>query len=507
MATAKELDTSLLNTSCRILVLSCSLIQATSLAHRIISLGNGSPSPPPPENKAEDSASSSFLGSSYPTKIPWKISNKYYNADVHFAMLTVHGLDTQHFLGVPAVIFVWAEGQSYQDDITRISQEMTDFEPEVCLAIKVSPISTSVDSPSRDGDDDVEDNSDVDSFLSSHGFEYIDATKEASKSSGSEGGRIHPEGISRLPRVLDALGTIMWPSMRKNSRNHTQRADDQNKQQGLLDWSQSSFDNSIATIEGVVNNSTDQLLDGTDDLQLEMRKLARWLEEDSLPHQDPWQSAVSTGAISTSPGSAEFTDATLNENKEAFVSGFDDDFTVFVSAPPADPADYSGSSSPDISPWNPSASLAPEPVRNLYRTLGSVSDFGGSDDGEQMAEIHDIDLPTETEIQATSLRIFGTSALPERPTSQSRDSTLHTTAEPESVPLESKIDVGLGEADDKLYDIAPFDLARVLSALQEMKAEISSMGDEAERRKAAAKVALGLVYGLEADGGVHTEPS
>ncbi len=44
---------------------------------------------------------------------------------------------------------------------------------------------------------------------------------------------------------------------------------------------------------------------------------------------------------------------------------------------------------------------------------------------------------------------------------------------------------------------ASFDLSRVLSALQGMKEEIATIPDERERRKAAAKVALGLVYGLE----------
>jgi len=42
-----------------------------------------------------------------------------------------------------------------------------------------------------------------------------------------------------------------------------------------------------------------------------------------------------------------------------------------------------------------------------------------------------------------------------------------------------------------------FDLSRVLNALQTMKEEISGMDDEDARRKAAARAALGLVYGLE----------
>ena len=45
------------------------------------------------------------------------------------------------------------------------------------------------------------------------------------------------------------------------------------------------------------------------------------------------------------------------------------------------------------------------------------------------------------------------------------------------------------------FEFGAFDLSRVLGAVQAMKEEISGMTDEGERRKAAARVALGLVYG------------
>ena len=52
-------------------------------------------------------------------------------------------------------------------------------------------------------------------------------------------------------------------------------------------------------------------------------------------------------------------------------------------------------------------------------------------------------------------------------------------------------------ADDSDGEVGPFDLSQVMNVLQEMKSEISGMDSEEERRKAAARVALGLVYGLE----------
>lgn len=45
--------------------------------------------------------------------IPWKISNKYYTADVHFEGITIDQYLSRRkeFDGVPAVLFVWNRGQ------------------------------------------------------------------------------------------------------------------------------------------------------------------------------------------------------------------------------------------------------------------------------------------------------------------------------------------------------------------------------------------------------------
>ena len=57
--------------------------------------------------------------------------------------------------------------QPYRDNVERIAQDLTGCGPEVCLAVRVPHLL------SRDEDD-----SEIDTFLSSHGFEYVDATKE-----------------------------------------------------------------------------------------------------------------------------------------------------------------------------------------------------------------------------------------------------------------------------------------------------------------------------------------
>lgn len=68
---------------------------------------------------------------------------------------------------------------------------------------------------------------------------------------------------------------------------------------------------------------------------------------------------------------------------------------------------------------------------------------------------------------------------------------------PPQTTLSSDIDVD-SEGDDS--DIPPFDLTRVLHSLQAVRGEIAGMDDEEERRKMAAKVALGFVYGMDMDG-------
>lgn len=47
-------------------------------------------------------------------KVPWKIKNKYYSADVHFIARPVKGTTPVQYQGVPAVIFAWRRGEVRQ---------------------------------------------------------------------------------------------------------------------------------------------------------------------------------------------------------------------------------------------------------------------------------------------------------------------------------------------------------------------------------------------------------
>ena len=60
-----------------------------------------------------DSTSTSAVEGPSGSTIPWRISNKYYTADVHFECITIDGYLSRRneFDGVPAVLIVWNRGQ------------------------------------------------------------------------------------------------------------------------------------------------------------------------------------------------------------------------------------------------------------------------------------------------------------------------------------------------------------------------------------------------------------
>ncbi|KAG5652894.1 hypothetical protein H0H81_003258 [Sphagnurus paluster] len=395
---------------------------------------------------------------------------------------------------------------SYQHHVERISQDISGSgsEIDVCLAVRIEPQMVPHNILDEDKEEQEEDDTETDAFLSENGFEYIIATEERSKQDNQEDDEKDSwsEGIPGLSRVLDALSTIMWPSMQPRTKDNSSKK--QERERALLDWAHSSQDNSLPIIDSEAATAlSNQEYQRTRSMKLEMEELARWLDEDESLRDDPWKSAANSGALSSSPTIIEFGDATpQKETNEAAALGFDDDFTVFVSAPAIEPSGSSGRTTPD----GPPGGLSVASMGDLYRSLGSVSDFGGSDDGRD-GDLNDEDLPSKEEILATSSRIFGSAKLPLPPNIDSKSTTAKTGktfAEDDDEALPSHKKLQNSDLDSLLvegagYDMEPFDLSKVLSALQEMKAEIASMEDEGERRKAAAKVALGLVYGLEAD--------
>lgn len=246
-----------------------------------------------------------------------------------------------------------------------------------------------------------------------------------------------------------------------------------------FDWAQSSQDD-ISPLGGLLQSGSKQ-----------HEALARWLEEDDgvSSREDPWRSAADSAAVSTSPTGMDAPQSVSPDGGNEF--GFDDDFTVFVSAPVAAEMEGQGDEDFGDDSFDSPTRLGIPDASPLYLSLGSALDLREVDEEKaEPANEDDEDLPTDAEIEAMSSRIFG-GPMRGKATAESKS---HAPM-PDAVPLDA--------GGDEEYDMAPFDLSRVMSALEGMKAEIASMEDEGERRKAAAKVALGLVYGLEADAGIE----
>lgn len=84
--------------------------------------------------------------------------------------------------------------QSYKHHVERIAQDLDGCEPEVCLAVRLPSQRLPTPSASeKEGED--EDDSELDAFLSSHGFEYIDAIEQPSRSKEDTDNDDWSEGI------------------------------------------------------------------------------------------------------------------------------------------------------------------------------------------------------------------------------------------------------------------------------------------------------------------------
>ncbi|KIM40849.1 hypothetical protein M413DRAFT_445631 [Hebeloma cylindrosporum] len=684
-----------------------------------------------------------------PITVPYTISNRYYSADIHFAayeMQAVHAglfsLDgSPDYKPPPAVVFAWIDGEPYAKHVEELSKTIaaSGYEPEVSLAVRISKKAASPDTADVKSEDE---NMDIDTTLISFGFEYVDATREASSRVRSESDS--PDDVPSLPRVLDALSTVMWPSMQPFSRSgkgqlassltSTARGGGDNAKR---QWERDSIMEELLSVSGISGISgrdsrtvgsgaeaddNDDDLDGAPFLPYDFRgtkSVGTKLTVDQSPSigitssgTRTWSafsspsigfSAHTQGEISMSPTDIDATtpfgtrgpsfadggpdlssgsDLAVEATRKKVSIGFEDDFTVFVSAPSL--ASNSAAVPGPLSAWYPlDAGFAPQNTadadlkletplvtaiatgdplglppdqldKNLlapsdaqsalsYRSLGSVSDFGGSDvdvDEKGMRQgyttLHDDedeeggenewedendegewedaaeedqgdekDMPTMDEVMAMATRIFGAMPLPgdkevnyplgfksaasafstqsvfaaassnleARPKDTSstnpkpeetepsnshganRSASANANAGPDPAMLErmkrlggmtamSDIQFGMAamrerstgkmntqsstnpvfgpprppppqtttlpskgeevniqmDSEGEDTDIPPFDLTRVLHSLQAVRGEIAGMEDEEERRRMAAKVALGFVYGMDMDG-------
>ncbi|KAI0662215.1 hypothetical protein C8Q70DRAFT_875036, partial [Cubamyces menziesii] len=545
---------------CRILVISPSATRALQFVERVqaLSASRGdrtSVNIPVGGDKGPLSVDSS-------SSIPWTIVNKYYTADVHFETHEFEHFRVQHAIGVPAVIYVWGPGEPYKEHVPEIAQKIKHYDPEVTLAVRFGDSVTASNVTSLSAEDDG-----LDEFLSSHGFEFIEGdrderrpTQDVERHSDDE-----DSGIPGLPRVIDALSTIMWPSLVQSQATRQRKS----RARELLGWAlEEEADDGLRAL--IADPSSAASTDPTtaiaaaanarkSRMQREMEELERWLEDEETGSGLRYTRDRADGKL---PGQVAAHQAAEDQEAEAWVSsapvtsvegwediltpptirtprvddgftsdsamehGFEDDFADFVSASSDSHLHPHGHGEDRLLEVNYDIGrLTPMHTGASYRSLGSISDFGGDEahtsgygaleDGEE----DDPDLPSRAEILETSRRLFGAGAFGPPPAAQPSStsdtattaiasigqdagpstSRAATTSDVSGQDPDSSADLSLdSEEGDEDHSFASFDLSRVFSALQGMKAEIAGMENEEERRRAAARVALGLVYGLNA---------
>ncbi|KAH9065478.1 hypothetical protein EDB87DRAFT_1077471 [Lactarius vividus] len=479
----------------RILVVSATLDQAKD-AVKLIKLFIGDDSADSPPSNVD---------------IPWTIKNKYYSADVHFHLVEYAYWDLQLARRVPAIIFVWTRGQPYAEQVFGLHKALTRFEPEVALAIALGSEPPHHDDPPEGPD----------SYLADHGFEYIDGERTRHlKSDGvrpdtdtdTADGVGDEDPVPGLPRVIDALSTVMWPSMVRRGRDGSGHA---RKGQAA------PFDFDVLHTEGEGEEETLAALmeaDAADSgapltratrMQREMATLERWLIENEEMHE-----AELGEPISSSPTGIDDDDddddaprvpAVRATSRDPWLShdssttqrgggtpGFDDDFSAFVSAPAV-----------SVSPAAATAGYAYATASASEFTLAATRVHGLLD-----ASTAPVLLPSHTGGSYRSFR-SGTSGFPSDVDDlagyealDDRGSFFSPEHEFEDPDADPRTPVGRGERVGLTDGRVPFDLADILASLQTMREDVAGIEDEAQRKAATARFASEFVFQrMGVDGG------
>lgn len=200
----------------------------------------------------------------------------------------------------------------------------------------------------------------------------------------------------------------------------------------------------------------------TDEFQAEKIALEKWLDSDDFS---------STATPVKPPTSTILPKSSCSNDQPHDPARFDDDFSDFVSAPALVPETTNTTSK--------------NPISEVISETGCTQDH---DDPEDDLFSDDF-FPTDREILMTSHRIFG----PHLP-SQRAGSSRSARGDDEG---RSHEDEDEDEDEGNASGDGDFDLSRITGALQGLKEEISGIENEEVRRRMAARVAMGLLYGLE----------
>ncbi|KAH9037174.1 hypothetical protein EDB84DRAFT_1577659 [Lactarius hengduanensis] len=447
--------------------------------------------------------------------IPWTIKNKYYSADVHFHLVEYAYWDLQLARRVPAIIFVWTRGQPYAEQVLGLHKALTRFEPEVALAIALGSGPPHHDDPPEGPD----------SYLADHGFEYIDGERTRHLKSDdvrpdtdtdTADGEGDEDPVPGLPRVIDALSTIMWPSMVRRGRDDGGHA--RKGQAAPFDFdvlhteAEGEEEETLAALMAADAADSGAPLTRASHMQREMATLERWLIENEEMHEAELGEPISSSptgideddedaprvpAVRATSGDPWLSHDSSTTQRGGGTPGFDDDFSAFVSAPAVSvsPAAatagyaYATASAPEFT-------LAATRAHGLLDTTSAApmllpSHTGGS---YRFSPLRDVRVPLGRR-RSRGLRGTG----------RSRFFLLARTRVrgPRCGP---RTPVGRGERVGLTDGRAPFDLADILASLQTMREDVAGIEDEAQRKAATARFASEFVFQrMGVDGGGEGE--
>jgi len=421
-----------------------------------------------------------------------------------------------------------------------------------------------------------------DSFLADHGFEYIDGErtrypeKIAFASGSEENGEDNDDedDVQGLSRVVDALSTIMWPTMvRKQANNNISGKRASELRPSLFDFDDDDNDDILladndddeeATLAALMEaDAVDQGAPQTraSRMRREMQALERWLVENEELHEresggadgvdddddgdenhdhdedrdckhdssggapppssvqvsasaapiinDPWAASTTPNPTSTSTQTQAHPQSTTLTSHPISVttprsSGFDDDFSAFVSAPVVSIASGTAATA-KTTPASTTASASDTHRLHTQTQLLLPSHTGGTG-GSIRSAISDLSM---SDIGDDLVGLGGGyEALDDISNGSLKFSPEHGVVDIDDVdPRPSISGQRSGDRATSLGDV-PFDLPNILNALQTVREDVAGIEDEAEKRATTARFASEFVYkrmGVDDGDGKETE--
>ena len=392
--------------------------------------------------------------------------------------------------------------QPYAEQVFGLHNAISRFEPEVVLAVALGSEPPHHDDPPEGPD----------SFLADHGFEYIDGERTRHLQKAADREVDHPdtdkgegdeEDLPGLSRVVDALSTIMWPSMVRRGRDNGDRT-----HKGKVATPTSPFDFDVLHTEEGEEETLAALMEAdaaeigapltrASRMQKEMATLERWLIENEELHEAELGESISlspTGiddeededesdddddalqvpalrAMSGDPWLSHDSGAPPLTQRDAAAPGFDDDFSTFVSVPAVSVSATASAPAPGFALVSPGAqglldastsTLLPSHTGGSYRSLRSATSGFPSDVDDDHAGYEALDDRSSFSPEHE----FGDAAA----------------AEADRTPV-GRVDAS-----------SPFDLTDILASLQTMREDVAGIEDEAQRRATTARFASEFVF-------------